>query len=185
MSLSLPQPDVQVTNASDKEQQLPKILELNETVKAALGAHDKREAALKQLARAMAAKGDEQSLTAALAAAEQADVATANLERGREALAAIQAAKGERAKVLAAFTEAQRVASEAFDRAQQLAKASGLDVKVDSSGSTLSVTVRSLSDGKSDSVELDKVWVQHLVGSNSGNEPRAAADDGGGCCLVQ
>ena len=36
-----------------------------------------------------------------------------------------------------AFTEAQRVASEAFDCAQQLAKDNGVEVKLSSSGSTL------------------------------------------------
>ena len=91
----LAQPDVLVTNQSDKERQLPKILKLNETIKQTLEVHAKREAALQQLARAMAAK-DARALTAALSVAEKADVAPANLQKGREALAAAQAAHGQR-----------------------------------------------------------------------------------------
>lgn len=54
--------------------------------------HDKQDTALRQLARAMAAK-DVDTLTAALAVAGEAGVAPANLQKGRDALAtATQAA---------------------------------------------------------------------------------------------
>ena len=168
-----------VTNQSDKDRQLPKILKLNETIKQTLEVHAKRESALQQLARAMAAK-DAGALTAALSVAEKADVAPANLQKGREALAAAQAARGDRQQVLDAFTEAQRVASEAFDRAQQLAKDKGVEVKLSSSGSTLNVAVKTKSDGKSDSLDLNKVWLEHMVGVRS-----SEGGGGGGCCVVQ
>ena len=155
----LAQPDVLVTNQSDKERQLPKILKLNETIKQALNVHAKRDSALQQLAPAVAAK-DVSALTAALSVAENADVAPANMQKGREALAAAQAARRERQEVLDAFTEAQRVANEAFDRAQQLAKDKGVEVKLSSSGSTLNVMVKTKSDGKSDSLNMDVVMVQ-------------------------
>ena len=76
--------------------------------------------------------------------------------------------------MLDSFGEAQRVASQAFDRAQQLAKDKGVEVKLSSAGGTLSVTVQTKSDGKSDSVDLNKVWLEHLIGVK-----------GGGCCVVQ
>ena len=114
----------------------------------------------------MAAK-DASALTAALSVAEKADVAPANLQKGREALAAAQAARGQRQKVLDSFSEAQRVASEAFDRAQQLAKDKGVEVKLSSSGSTLNVTVKTKSDGKSDAVDLKKS-IDHLVHGDQG-----------------
>ena len=101
----LAQPDVLVTNQNDKERQLPKILKLNETIKQTLEVHTERESEMQQLARAMVAK-DASTLTAALSVAEKADVAPANLQKGREALAAIQAAPGDRQQVLDAFTEA-------------------------------------------------------------------------------
>ena len=142
-------PDVLVTNQSDKERQLPKILKLNETIKQTLEVHTGRESALQQLARAMEAK-DASTLTAALSVAEKADVAPANLQKGREALAALQAASGDRQQVLDAFTEA-------FDRAQQLAKDKGVEVKLSSSGNILNVTVETESDGKSDSLDLKNV----------------------------
>ena len=173
----LAQPDVLVTNQSDKERQLPKVLKLNETIKKALEAHAKREAALQQLARAMAAK-DASAITAALPAAEAAEVAPANLQTAREALAGAHLAHGERRQVLDAFTDAQRAASEAFDRAQQLAKDKGVEVRLSSSGSTLNVTVKTPSDGKSDSLDMDKVWLEHMVGVKGGG-------GGGGCCVVQ
>ena len=216
----LAQPDVLVTNQSDKERQLPKVLKLNETIKKALEAHAKREAALQQLARAMAAKDtsaitaalpaaeaaevapanlqtareavvqikrdsamqqlaraiaakDVSAITAALPAAEAAEVAPAELQKGREALAAAHLAHGERRQVLDAFTDAQRAASEAFDRAQQLAKDRGVEVRLSSSGSTLNVTVKTPSDGKSDSLDM-KMPIDHLV-------PGATAD---GCQAV-
>ena len=54
--------------------------------------HDKQDTALRQLARAMAAK-DVDTLTAALAVAGEAGVAPASLQKGRDALAtATQAA---------------------------------------------------------------------------------------------
>ena len=95
----LAKPDVHVTNQSDKEQQLPKLLKLNETIKRTLEAHEKRESALCQLANAMAEK-DSSLITAALSAAEKVDVVPANLEKGREALAVIKASQGERQQVL-------------------------------------------------------------------------------------
>jgi len=128
----LAQPDVLVTNQSDKERQLPKILKLNETIKQTLEVHAKREAALQQLARAMAAK-DASALTAALSVAGEGRQTWCprNLQKGSEALAAAQAARRDRQQVLDAFTEAlQRVASETFDRAQQLAKDKGVEVKL-------------------------------------------------------
>ena len=138
----LAQPDVLVTNQSDKERQLPKILKLNETIKQTLEVHTERESALQQLARAMVAK-DASTLTAALLVAEKADVAPANLQKGREALAAIQSAPGDRQEVLDAFTKAQRVAHEAFE----LAKDKGVEVKFSNSRFTLNVTAETESDG--------------------------------------
>ena len=85
----LAQLDVPATNQSDKERQLPQILKLNETIKQTLEVHTERESALQQLARAIVAK-DASTLTAALSVAEKADVAPANLQKGREALAANQ-----------------------------------------------------------------------------------------------
>jgi len=111
---------------------------------------------------------------------------TANLQTGREALATAQSARAQRQKVLDAFTEAQRVASEAFDRAQQLAKDKGVEVKLSSSGSTLNVTVKTKSDGKSDSLDLNKACLEHVVqvkASESGDVEVKAS--GGGCCVVQ
>ena len=157
-------PDVLVTNQSDKERQLPKILMLNETIKQTLEVHTERESALQQLARAMVAK-DASTLTAALSVAEKADVAPANLQKGREALAAIQSAPGDRQEVLDAFTEAQRVAREAFDRAQQLAKDKAVEVKFSNSGFTLNVTAETESDGKSDSLDLR---LEQMVGVSLG-----------------
>ena len=168
-------PDVLVTNQSDKERQLPKILKLNETIKQTLEVHSGCESALQQLARAMVAK-DASTLTAALSVAEKADVAPANLQKGREALAAVQAAPGDRQQVLDAFTEA-------FDRAQQLAEDKGVEVKLSSSGNILNVTVETKSDGKSDSVDLK---LGHTVGVSRGT---ATAGEGGSasgrCCAVQ
>ena len=46
------------------------------------------------------------------------------------------------------------MASEAFDRAQQLAKDTGAEVKLSSNGSTLTVTVFTEPDGKLESLEL-------------------------------
>ena len=178
----LAQPDVLVTNQNDKERQLPKILKLNETIKQTLEVYTERESEMQQLARAMVTK-DASTLTAALSVAEKADVAPANLQKGREALAAIQAAPGDRQQVLDAFTEAQRVAREAFDRAQQLAKDKGAEVKLSSSGSTLNVTVKTESDGKWDSLDLR---LEHTVGV-SRDSVRAGEGGGGsgGSCAVQ
>ena len=62
--------------------------------------------------------------------------------------------------MLDAYSEAQRVASETFDRAQQRAAAGGADVKLSGGGSTLNVVVCTKVDGKSASLDLEKVvWV--------------------------
>ena len=160
----LAMPDVLVTNQGDKLRQLPKIKLLNETIKQELAVHATRESALHALAHAVAAK-DAGALTTALWTAEEAGLAQANLKTGRKALAAANGAHGEpRQMVLDAFSEAQRVTSEAFDFAQQLAKDKGVDVMLSSSGPTLNVTVKTKSDGKSDSLELNKVWLEHMVG---------------------
>ena len=177
-------PDVFVTNQSDKERQLPKILMLNETIKQTLEVHTERESALQQLARAMVAK-DASTLTAALSVAEKADVAPANLQKGREALAAIQSAPGDRQEVLDAFTEAQRVAREAFDRAQQFARDKGVEVKLSSPGSTLNVTVETEADGKSDSLDLKNVWREHMVGVSRGSVRQVGRRLSGRSCAVQ
>ena len=155
-------PDVLVTSKSDKEKQLHKIKQLNETIKQEVGMHATRESALQALAHAIASK-DAQAITAALPAAEQAGLAPANLELGRKALAAAHAGHGERQKVLSAFAEAQRLASEAFDRAQQLANNSGNEVNLSSNGSVLTVTVRTESDDKSESLELKKACIKHMI----------------------
>ena len=71
------------------------------------------------------------------------------------ALAAAQAAHGKRQQVLDAFTDAQRVAREAFERAKRLAKDNGVEVKLKSDGARLNVTVSTSADGgKSESREL-------------------------------
>ena len=180
----LAQPDVLVTNQSDKERQLPKILKLNETIKQTLEVHTERESALQQLASAMVAK-DASTLTTALSVAEKADVAPANLQKGREALAAIQSAPGDRQEVLDAFTEAQRVAREAFDRAQQFARDKGVEVKLGSSGSTQNVTVETEADGKSDSLDLQNVWREHMVGVSRGSVRQVERRLSGRSCAVQ
>ena len=169
----LAMPDVLVTNQGDKLQQLPKIKLLNETIKQELGMHATRESALQALANAIGSK-DSQVITAALPAAERAGLAPANLELGRKALAAAHAAHGERQKVLGAFSEAQLVASEAFDRAQQLAKDTAIDVNLRSNRSVLTVTVRTESDGKSESVELTKACLEHMVRLVAPPKPVAA-----------
>ena len=156
----LAMPDVLVTNQGDKLRQLPKIKLLNETIKQELGTHALREPVLRALAHAVAAK-DAGTLTTALLAAEKAGLAPANLETGRKALSATEAlatakalaaanAHGERQKVLDAFSEAR----DAFERAQQLAKNTGNEVKLTSDGSTYTVTVLTPSDGKLESLEL-------------------------------
>ena len=98
----------------------------------------------------------------------------------------LDATRAQRQKVLDSFSEAQRVASEAFDRAQQLAKDEGVEVSLSSSGSTLNVTVQTKSDGKSDSLELNKVWLKHMVAV----DPTVVlawhdTSGGAGCCVVQ
>lgn len=158
----LAQPDVLVTNQSDKERQLPKILKLNQTTQQIIVAHTKRESALQELVRAMAAK-DGSALTAAVSDAEKADVAPTNLDMGRMVLAAIQVAQRDRQQVLQAFAKAQQVASEAVDHAQQLAKDIGAEVKLSSRGSTLSITIRTESDGNSDSLNLKKVSLEPML----------------------
>ena len=71
-----------------------------------------------------------------------------------------------------------RKEGEAFDRAQQLAKDKGVEVKLSSAGGTLSVTVQTKSDGKSDSLDLNnsldlnKPWLEHILG--------VRASEGGG-----
>ena len=171
----LAMPDVLVTNQGDKIKQLPKIKLLNETIKQELGMHATRESALQALAHAVAAK-DPGALTTALSAAEAAGLAPANLETGRNALAAAHAAHRVRQKVLDAFSEAQRVASEAFDRAQQLAKDTGTEVRLSSNGSTLTVTVLTESDGKLESLELKKACLEHMtrLGESEGDRNAAA-----------
>jgi len=169
----LAMPDVLVTNQSDKEKQLPKIKQLNETTKQQLRMHATRESALQALAQAVASK-DAQVITATLPEAENAGLAPANLELGRRALAAAHAAHGERQKALGAFAEAQRLASEAFDRAQQLAKDTATDVNLRSNRSVLTVTVRTESDGKSESVELTKACLEHMVRLVAPPKPVAA-----------
>ena len=145
----LAQLDVLVTNHSDKERQLPKILKLSETIKQAIERHAKRASSLQQIAQAVAAR-DASALTVALSLAERADLARANLRKGREALALAATACGDRQRVLDAFTEAQQVASEAFDRAQQLAKDTGVE----------DVTVKREWDGKPDSPDVHQVWFE-------------------------
>ena len=169
-------PDVLVTNQGDKLRQLPKIKLLNETIKQELAVNATHESALRVLAHAIAAK-DAGALTTALSAAEKADLASANLETGRNALAAANGAHGERQKVLNAFSEAQRVASEAFDRAQQLAKDTGAEVKLSSNGSTYTVTVLTQSDGKLESLELKKACLEHMVclGKSAAQAPKSSA----------
>ena len=189
----LARPDVLVTNQSDKTLQLGKIEKLNEMVIEAFEMHTAREAALKQLARAMASR-NLKSIDGALAIAKQAGVAPANIravEEARAAAAAAEAkrqadiaaaeakrradlAKGEakRVKVLDAFSEAQR----AFDRVQQVAKDEGVEVKLSCSGDTLKVEVRTAIDGKSDSRALKKS-LEHLVGTDG-------VGSQGGCCVV-
>ena len=171
----LAKPDVLVTNQGDKLRQLPKIKLLNETIKSELAVHATRESALHALARAIAAK-DAGALTTALSAAREAGLAPANLETGHQALAAAQVAHGERQKVLDAFSEAQRVASEAFDRAQQLAKDTGAEVKLSSNGSTLTVTVLTELDGKLESLELKKACLEHMIRLGESEADRRAAD---------
>ena len=56
-----------------------------------------------------------------------------------------------------------------------------MEVKLSSSGSTLNVTVKTKSDGKSDSLDLNKVWLEHMVGVRSSEGGGA----NGGCCVVQ
>ena len=75
-------------------------------------------------------------------------------------------------KVLDAFSEAQR----AFDRAQQVAKDEGVEVKLSSSGDTLNVEVRTAIDGKSESRALKKS-LEHLVGTDG-------VGSQWGCCVV-
>ena len=196
----LAQPDVLVTNNSDKERQLPKILKLSQTVKQTLEAHANRESALQQLVRAMVAK-DAAELTKALSVAEKADVAPANLQKGRDALTATDVARSQRQKVLDSFAEAERVASESFDRAQQLAEEEGIEVKYSSSGSTFNVTIKTKSDGISDSLDLDVVMVQAGRRAEEAEErlkerttevvrleeevSQLKQQQGGGCCVVQ
>jgi len=182
----LARPDVLVTNQGDKDKQLPKILKLDETVQQALTAHAGRESALAQVARAMAAK-DMGALTAALSVAEKAGVAPANLQKGREALAATEAARGQRQLVLDAFAEAQRVSSEAFGRAEALAKDSGIGLSVSShNGSTLRVTARTESDGKADSLNLDNVWFERMLGGGiKASESVDVEVKASGCCVMQ
>ena len=105
-----------------------------------------------------------------------AGLAPANLETGRNALEAAHAAHRVRQKVLDAFSEAQRVASEAFDRAQQLAKDTGTEVRLSSNGSTLTVTVLTESDGKLESLELKKACLEHMtrLGESEGDRNAAA-----------
>ena len=172
----LERPDVLVTNQSDKERQLPKVLKLNDTIKQELGVHATRESALHALAHAVAAK-DTGALTAALPAAEKAGLAPANLESGRKALAAAHGAHGERQKVLNAFSEAQLVASEAFGRAQQLAKDTENEVNLSSDGSTYTVTVLTPSDGKLESLQLKKACLEHMlwVGKSAAKAPKSSA----------
>jgi len=170
----LAQPDVLVTNQSDKERQLPKILKLNETIKQTLEVHAKREAALQQLARAMAAK-DASALTAALSVAEKADVAPANLQKGREALAAAKAASDQRQNVLDLMMDAHRIADEAFKRAKQLAEDTGIEMVLKSNGSALQVTATTDYDGKSASVDLDVVMVQSDNGKRAEDAERQLA----------
>ena len=73
-------------------------------------------------------------------------------------------------------SEAQRVASEAFDRAQQLAKDTGTEVRLSSNGSTLTVTVLTESDGKLESLELKKACLEHMtrLGESEGDRNAAA-----------
>jgi hypothetical protein len=144
------------------------------------------ESALLQVARAMAAK-DMGALTAALSVAEKAGVAPANLQKGREALAATEAARGQRQLVLDAFAEAQRVSSEAFGRAEALAKDSGIGLSVSShNGSTLRVTARTESDGKADSLNLDNVWFERMLGGGiKASESVDVEVKASGCCVMQ
>jgi len=74
----LRQPDVSVTNQSDKMRQLPKIASLNETIRQTLERHEKCDAALQALAAAMVTN-DAAALRAALTSAQVAQVAPANL----------------------------------------------------------------------------------------------------------
>lgn len=155
---TLAEPDVQVTNKSDKDRQLPKILKLNETTMQALDVQRTREAALEKLGKAMAAK-DESELTAALAAAEAAQLAPANLQTAKEAVEAAQQSRLARQKVLEAFKEAEL----AFARAQQAAKDIGSHVTLKKSGSTLTVKVTTRSDGKANSLDLEQAACLQLA----------------------
>jgi len=94
-------------------------------------------------------KGARRSLHVPLTAAKSAEGAPANQPTGREAAV-------ERKQVLDAFTKA-------FDRAQQLAKQKGVEVQLSSSGGTLNVTVRTSSDGQSDSLDLNRVGSDYKV----------------------
>ena len=67
-------------------------------------------------------------------------------------------------------------------------------MKLSSSGSTLNVTVKTKSDGKSGAVDLKKVWLEHMVGvraSGGGDGGGGESEDvevkasGGRCCMVQ
>ena len=59
-------------------------------------------------------------------------------------------------------------------------------MKLSSSGSTLNVTVKTKSDGKSDSLDLNKVWIEHVVQVKASNSRDVEVKaSGGGCCVVQ
>ena len=70
------------------------------------------------------------------------------------------------------------LASRLFERAQQLAKDEGEEVMMSSSSSTLNITVRTKSDGKSDLLHLNKVWLEHMVGVKA-SEGGAGGASGG------
>ena len=107
--------------------------------------------------------------------------------------------------MLDAYSEAQRVASETFDRAQQRAAAGGADVKLSGGGSTLNVAVCTKVDGKSASLDLEKVvWVDADAEKRAEEleqklrerttevvkleeevkQLKLAAEQGGACCVV-
>lgn len=111
-------PEMRVTHQSDKEGHLLKLRFLEETARAALAAHLRRDGAAQLLARAMAAK-DLVALEGAIEAAVAADMAQANVRLGREAAYAIASAGGNRRRVMIGFAKAQRAARQEAEAAER------------------------------------------------------------------
>ena len=86
----LGRPDVQVTNQSDKDRQLPKIHQLNQTVAAVLEAYEKRDAPLRQIVEAVVCQKPTE-LMLAIQMAAQAGMSEVNLRKARDALNALKA----------------------------------------------------------------------------------------------